>query len=134
MKKRHEDGKEFMEMENEISRRKFLTVSTGAVLALVCVGCGVKVDQTTKVVDADSTMVPTSQSGPTDSAPVNTVVSPDVEPTTIPTSIPTPVPTQAPVAVSSRCPRGLINDPYPGRCRHYIDQNGNGFCDLSEVG
>ena len=31
------------------------------------------------------------------------------------------------------CPRGLVNDPYPGRCHHYIDSNGSGFCDYSEV-
>ncbi len=37
-------------------------------------------------------------------------------------------------AVSTRCPRGLVNDPYPGRCRHYTDRNGNGICDLSEPG
>lgn len=30
------------------------------------------------------------------------------------------------------CPFGLVNDPYPGRCRRYVDRNGNGLCDLSE--
>ena len=31
------------------------------------------------------------------------------------------------------CPFGLVNDPYPGQCAHYVDQDGNGFCDLSEM-
>jgi hypothetical protein len=32
------------------------------------------------------------------------------------------------------CPFGLINDPYPGRCRHYVDSNGDGICDYSVPG
>ena len=35
--------------------------------------------------------------------------------------------------MTSRCPFGLISDPYPGRCGRYVDENGNGLCDLSEV-
>lgn len=33
----------------------------------------------------------------------------------------------------TRCPKGLVNDPYPGQCRSYRDTNGNGICDLSEA-
>jgi hypothetical protein len=29
------------------------------------------------------------------------------------------------------CPRGLVNDPYPGKCRRYVDRNGDGICDYS---
>lgn len=46
-----------------------------------------------------------------------------------------PLPTATPVAtqvVRTRCPYGLVNDPYPGKCRRYVDANGNGYCDLSE--
>jgi hypothetical protein len=32
------------------------------------------------------------------------------------------------------CPRGLVNDPYPGRCRNYTDRNGDGICDYSVLG
>ena len=39
-----------MDTENKISRRKFLSVSAGAAAALLFVGCGVKVDQTTSTV------------------------------------------------------------------------------------
>jgi hypothetical protein len=32
------------------------------------------------------------------------------------------------------CPRGLVNDPYPGKCKHYVDTTGDGFCDYSVPG
>ena len=35
--------------------------------------------------------------------------------------------------VRTACPRGLVNDPYPGHCRLYRDNNGNGYCDLSQI-
>ncbi|MBC7251629.1 MAG: DUF4405 domain-containing protein [Anaerolineae bacterium] len=35
---------------------------------------------------------------------------------------------------SVACPRGLVNDPYPGQCRHYTDRNGDGICDYSVPG
>jgi len=30
------------------------------------------------------------------------------------------------------CPKGLVNDPYPGACRRYVDTNGDDICDLSQ--
>jgi hypothetical protein len=30
------------------------------------------------------------------------------------------------------CPKGLVNDPYPGACRRYVDTNGDSICDLSQ--
>ncbi len=30
------------------------------------------------------------------------------------------------------CPKGLVNDPYPGRCGRYVDTNGDSICDLSQ--
>ncbi len=32
------------------------------------------------------------------------------------------------------CPRGVVNDPYPGQCRRYTDRNGDGICDYSVPG
>jgi len=68
-------------------------------------------------------------SGAPDAAPT---LDPTVQPapTTEPTIAPVPSPTALPRV---RCPYGLVNDPYPGRCRRYTDQNGNGMCDLSET-
>ncbi|MHB1318483.1 MAG: DUF4405 domain-containing protein [Anaerolineae bacterium] len=60
----------------------------------------------------------------TETAPANTAtyaVTLEPQPTSTPRQV-----------VSTRCPYGLVNDPYPGRCRRYVDKNGTGFCDLSE--
>jgi hypothetical protein len=32
------------------------------------------------------------------------------------------------------CPFGLVNDPYPGQCKWYVDADGDGICDLSVPG
>jgi hypothetical protein len=32
----------------------------------------------------------------------------------------------------NNCPKGLVNDPYPGECRRYVDTNGDDICDLSQ--
>lgn len=53
---------------------------------------------------------------------------------TTPQVAPTAAPSESPQQVCVACPRGLVNDPYPGRCRRYVDANGNGVCDLSEPG
>jgi len=37
-----------------------------------------------------------------------------------------------PVYAWDACPKGLINDPYPGDCARYIDTDNNGICDHSE--
>ena len=55
-------------------------------------------------------------------------------PTPTPQVAPTAAPSESPQQVCVACPRGLVNDPYPGRCRRYVDANGNGVCDLSEPG
>lgn len=31
------------------------------------------------------------------------------------------------------CPFGKTSDPFPGECSRYVDRNGNGICDLSEI-
>jgi hypothetical protein len=41
--------------------------------------------------------------------------------------------TRAAEAPLTRCPLGLVGDPYPGECQHYIDQDGDGICDLSQA-
>lgn len=34
--------------------------------------------------------------------------------------------------LSGTCPRGLVNDPAPGVCALYVDNNNNAVCDRSE--
>ena len=46
-------------------------------------------------------------------------------------------PTATPAAAQAvyvACPRGLVNDPYPGHCKLYRDSNNNGYCDWSVPG
>jgi hypothetical protein len=33
---------------------------------------------------------------------------------------------------AAECPFGLVDDPYPGECGRYIDENNDGICDLSQ--
>jgi len=35
-------------------------------------------------------------------------------------------------SIDVECPRGVINDPFPGQCGQYTDKDGNDICDLSE--
>ncbi len=37
-----------------------------------------------------------------------------------------------PVYAWDDCPKGVVNDPYPGDCARYIDTDNNGICDHSE--
>ena len=46
-----------------------------------------------------------------------------------PTATPTPTSTPGTATCIIRCPKGCS---YPGSCRRYIDENGNGLCDLGE--
>lgn len=85
-------------------------------------------------------------SEPAEAAPAATTVTDDVavqpEATSIPlTVVPAqtststlPTATSAPVTMQMTtvaCPKGLTYDPYPGRCRHYVDSDGDGYCDYS---
>lgn len=114
--------------ETTMTRRKFLLVCGCATAALLS-GC-INDDRTsTGEGAAEATQAaPGTQSAPATNAP--TAADPTAAPTAAP---PTADPTAAPTSVATRCPKGLINDPYPGRCRLYTDSNGNAICDYSEV-
>ncbi len=77
---------------------------------------------------ASGSTTPMSASSSSGSAPLATEAAPSLTPTLAPTV----APTEAPESVSVRCPRGVVYDPYPGRCRLYVDRNGDGYCDYSE--
>ncbi len=70
-----------------------------------------------------------------DSAPAsaNEVAMPEQENTAIPSPEPTVVATQETQAAAEACQvRCSKSCAYPGRCRRYVDSNGNGLCDLGE--
>jgi hypothetical protein len=54
--------------------------------------------------------------------------APAAEPKATPATEP---PAEATEELCVACPHGLVNDPYPGRCRRYVDSDGDGICDLS---
>ena len=65
---------------------------------------------------------------------------PILVPTNTPAATATPIPTasvestivqQTTQRLAVACPKGLTYDTYPGRCRHYVDRDGDGYCDLS---
>ena len=102
--------------KDKLSRRRFLTLTGGMAAAIVCAGClgtAEASENTAAVAPKDTVEVSES---PVEVAKDTTAVAES--------------PTQAPR--NTACPRGLVNDPYPGRCRLYRDTNGNGYCDLSE--
>ncbi len=137
-----------------LSRRRFLVLGGGAACALALVGwyrlaaaqgtealpAGAPLDEG----EAAELLAPTDAS-PVAPTPAGAVATPQrtaapLEPSVTvtrlappsPTATATAIPTVRPV-VSSRCPYGLVNDPYPGRCRRYVDSDGSGYCDYSEA-
>jgi hypothetical protein len=116
--------------DGRYSRRRFLVITCGAAAGLMCAGCaeqvGVEAGAAPTVVESSPTLA-AGNAAPA-AAAIATAVS---EPIPAPTAAPTASAISAPVR--SACPKGLINDPYPGRCRLYRDSSGNGFCDYSEV-
>ncbi|MEA3308639.1 MAG: hypothetical protein U9Q70_03890 [Chloroflexota bacterium] len=76
----------------------------------------------------DTPSVPTATSTVANTPAAGETVAPTAEATK--TTVPaTPTPTPKP---ETDCPFGLVNDPYPGECGRYVDQNENGICDHSE--
>jgi hypothetical protein len=115
-------------LEKEMDRRRFLLLATGTIGAVILTGCLRKeeVESISAVVEqATATAVPANTASSEAAAPASPTAT-----TASPTATTASVTAQI---VRSACPRGLINDPYPGRCRRYVDRNGNGICDLSEV-
>jgi hypothetical protein len=117
------------EAAQKISRRRFLVIGCSAVCiaALACINKnqqaqGDPIAALTDVVSVDDTSMTTANTS---------AVTATAEPSATATAVPTVAVTSQ--QVTTRCPRGMVNDPYPGRCHHYVDQNGNGICDLSET-
>ncbi len=89
------------------------------------------VGQQSETTSVPATDTPTATPVPTEETN-EVVVQPEA--TSIP---PTVIPTQSVSVATSvqtfsvACPKGITYDPYPGHCRHYVDKDGDGYCDLS---
>ena len=90
----------------------------------------VSIHTATQVAATAETTLPGGAASPT-ASPTSRVTTATTAPSA-PTVSVTVTPTEEPESVTVRCPRGLVYDPYPGRCRMYVDRNGDGYCDYSE--
>jgi len=128
----------------KINRRDFLYLGGIATAAIAFVAAGYKTLLAPESVETsgdvpgdrlqpEAVLEPTPQTiEPTSQAiePTPQAIEPApqvIEPT--PQAI-EPTPQTAGVA----CPFGIVNDPFPGRCRRYTDANGDGICDYSVPG
>ena len=128
-----------------LDRRRFLglmgVVGAGSLLAVInvvhensifnsSVDGSVSAKGITDTTGAGPTVTTEPVTPTTTTTTAETEVSSGIETTTTQASLPSALPTQAAVAACQvRCPKGCS---FPGRCRRYIDQNGNRLCDLGE--
>ena len=122
----------------KISRRKFLFYTSGTLLMLLLGGCKKEESE-----NASESMAGISnQSSDGGSGSVSTInPEENIEnaqqleqaTATVSATEPSENSMTEKETVRSKCPKGLINDPYPGHCHLYVDNNGNGICDYSEV-
>jgi hypothetical protein len=121
----------------KMNRRDFLRLSG---VAMVGAGLGVLGYRTIRTAGSTDAVQEAQQdrlvSPAVDRPSLREAETEELQPLPTPTrQVPPPAaPTEAPQQVCVACPRALVNDPYPGRCRRYVDANGNGVCDLSEPG
>ncbi len=134
---------------NVVTRRQFLSFGLAAILTgALAVGCSVLTRSRAVEAEQEETTP-----DPGDVKPIGSDDPPADEPeqpvqqqedsaldsgSTEPADSPEP-PTDEPEQPAQQqdgvaCPRGTVNDPYPGRCRLYTDRDGDGFCDYSAPG
>ncbi len=125
-------------LKGPISRRRFLVVGGSTVCAAALLGTCIHLREQA-IADAETEngmesladTEPTTAPQPTrETNPIATETTETTTEASEPAATPTTVITQP---RASRCPHGLVNDPYPGRCHRYTDQNGNNICDWSET-
>lgn len=109
---------------NSVNRREFLRLAGMGILATGVAAVGFKAlfeDEETAVTAPE---IESATESTTESAAESTTTG-QAE------SIPLNVQNNSPRGRTGSCPKGLTYDPYPGRCHHYVDQDGDGYCDLS---
>jgi hypothetical protein len=128
-------------VSKSVDRRQFLALmgSVGLVSGVAIANVLIKKhsEEAAVLMQATSTAQPTATAITQPTAAATEATAPTAEPVQVePTAVPTvQVVQEAPVNVASEqsctvlCPRGCS---YPGRCRRYVDANGNGLCDRGE--
>ena len=125
-----------------LSRREFLrmgSLAVAAVAALV-VGCRPSTtnetasaagSQTNAVATATAIVQPSAMSSQAAVATATPAAQQSAGSSQAAVATATPAAQQK---VYVACPFGLVDDPFPGRCKRYRDSNGNRYCDLSVPG
>ena len=117
-----------------LARRRFLALggSAGATVMLAAIACCVFGPPRREL---DGGAEPSAAIGASvGRATAGTTGAPAVTETTVEgLPMPQPAATTA-VTLTVACRKGWLNDPYPGRCRDYVDLDGDGFCDKSIAG
>lgn len=119
--------------QQRITRRQFLRLGAlAAAIGALAAGCSPSQTGETAA-DTVPTTTPPAAGTPTRVPP--TIATPTAAAAQPTGQAPAPTPTPATrQSLGVACPAGLVNDPYPGRCKRYRDSNGNGYCDFSEPG
>jgi len=112
--------------DREVSRREFLRLGVLALAAAGALIAGCRPSGT-----AQTTSDASGQTGTLITVATATAVvqSAPAKPPAVPTATPA-----AQQSLGVACPFGLVNDPFPGRCKRYRDSDGNRHCDLSVLG
>ena len=137
--------------KKNMSRRAFMALGGSAAVTtcLVAAGCGAWVVSRRGGTESEAAALPSPTpvaddaaapvSHAVDTAPTAVIDSPTptagsrITSTSVP-EMPTPVPTATAVTLGVACRKGMVDDPYPCRCRDYVDRDGDGICDLSVLG
>ncbi|KAA3655505.1 MAG: hypothetical protein DWQ04_33435, partial [Chloroflexi bacterium] len=139
-----------------ISRRHFLRTAGLGVLAVGTAAVSYKTlfgseDPDNQASTSASEVLPAATIAPLATVPTqNNLPTPEVkvitnetavQPTAVQQTVVEPTATSIPLNVvpnqsaasqmTVACHKGITYDAYPGKCRHYIDTDGDGYCDLS---
>jgi len=116
----------------------YLILLAAVILALGLVGCSPPTATDTHSPAARAMPTPTVQTAVGQTRTVRAVPTATPQPAVEPSPTERVAPAAAPQATEAEsgvaCPAGVVNDPYPGHCKRYVDANNNGLCDLSELG
>jgi len=119
---------------NVISRRQFLRTAGIGVVALGAAAISYKTLLGSDTAENQVESVPTV--APLATVPAQSAAAESLPESEVPasaTSIPlVVVPTEnTTTQMAVACHKGITYDPYPGKCRHYVDNTGDGYCDYS---
>jgi len=119
-----------------VNRRNFICMGLAGLATLAGTAAAVKVlsgDETVVEAAPDADPVGEAADEQAAAAAASTAVPTATAAVVAATAEPTATKAASTTQRQIKCPKGLVNDRYPGRCRLYRDTNGNGYCDYSQT-